>query len=43
MDESQYTVEWMVTAGKYAKELNIESMIDTNSFVRPNQQAEPQD
>lgn len=33
LDESQYTVEWMITSGKYAKELDLKAMLATNSFV----------
>ncbi|KAI9635996.1 uncharacterized protein MKK02DRAFT_44694 [Dioszegia hungarica] len=34
LDESQYTVEWMVTAGEYAKQVDIPSLIGTNNFIQ---------
>lgn len=33
MDKSQYTVEWMVTSGEYAKSLDIPALLSGNHHV----------
>ena len=34
MDESQYTVEWMVTPARQASRLDVASLMKDNNFVR---------
>lgn len=34
LDQSQYTVEWMITPKEQAKALDVKSLIAGNNFVR---------
>jgi aspartyl-tRNA synthetase len=34
LDQSQYTVEWMITPQEHAKALDLQSLIAGNNFVR---------